>query len=341
MIYRRFVICIAFILLFPVLNILSQNVEMITLQKEMGAKLEWDPILENGVLIKNGNRLLFKLNTPWLIFNYSEKISIQPIQRKNNSIILTNSTAKLVKDYLSHTPEKPISPRIACIIIDAGHGGKDPGAIAFHQINGKTTKIAEKDIVLKTSLLLYNKLKQRFPEKKIILTRSDDRYLTLEQRVEIANHNRIEENEIILFFSIHANASLNKSAKGFEVWYLPPSVRRDVIDPKDIKSQDKEVAYILNDILEEEYTTESIILGKNILDCMQAEVGYLTKNRGLKEEAWFVVRNAKMPSILIELGFITNSEEAKNLVDNFYLQKMVNALYTGICDFSAQFEKKQ
>ena len=99
-----------------------------------------------------------------------------------------------------------------------------------------------------------------------------------------------------------------------------------------------EILPILNTMLEEEYTVESILLARNILEGIDGMVGDRTENRGLKEETWFVVRKAKMPSILIELGFVTNKEEAELLADKNYLMKMSEGIYNGVVDFIIYFE---
>ena len=141
-----------------------------------------------------------------------------------------------------------------------------------------------------------------------------------------------------LFVSIHANAAFNRSAKGYEVWILPGDYRRELIDAAELDVEARPVAPILNVLLEEEYGIESGRLAKAVLDGFDRTVGDLTENRGIREESWFVVRKAKMPSVLIELGYLTNREEARLLSDPSYLQKLAQGIYTGIRDFVASFE---
>jgi N-acetylmuramoyl-L-alanine amidase len=171
-----------------------------------------------------------------------------------------------------------------------------------------------------------------------MLTRHDDRYLKLEERTEIANNVSVGKNEAIIFISIHANAAFNKNAKGYEVWVLPADYRRVLIDSDQLDEESRPIAPILNVLLEEEYSIESITLARAVLDGFDKMVGDVTENRGIREESWFVVRKAKMPSILIELGYVTNKEEATLLADQAYLQKLVMGIYTGIRSFVANFE---
>ena len=98
---------------------------------------------------------------------------------------------------------------------------------------------------------------------------------------------------------------------------------------------------ILNTMKDEEFTVESVLLARNILEGLDGVIGASSKNLGLKEESWFVVRNAKMPSVLVELGFITNPEEAKLMSDQLHLRKMATGLYNGITEFIEQFESKK
>ncbi|UZW05560.1 N-acetylmuramoyl-L-alanine amidase, partial [Treponema pallidum] len=95
---------------------------------------------------------------------------------------------------------------------------------------------------------------------------------------------------------------------------------------------------ILNSMLEEEFTMESIMIARSIADGMQASVGAQSKNRGVKEEAWFVVRNAKMPSVLVELGFVSNPVEARLLNDADYLKRCAQGIYNGLVSFITYFE---
>jgi N-acetylmuramoyl-L-alanine amidase len=191
---------------------------------------------------------------------------------------------------------------------------------------------------LDVSVRLYRLLKERYPSKKILLTRDRDVFLELEERTEIANSMPLEDNEAIIFISMHANASFTKKPKGFEVWYLPPEYKRDLIDRDKVEEENLEILPVLNTMLEVEYATESIMLAKAILEGMERKIGTQTVNRGLKAETWFVVRKSKMPSVLIELGFVTNPEEARLLQDDSYLHKLSQGIYNGIQKFVALFE---
>ncbi|MFA6505392.1 MAG: N-acetylmuramoyl-L-alanine amidase, partial [Treponemataceae bacterium] len=95
----------------------------------------------------------------------------------------------------------------------------------------------------------------------------------------------------------------------------------------------------LNTMMEEEYTTESIMIARSIMDEIARIVGKKSPARGIKAEEWFVVRNARMPSVLVEIGFITNSEDAALLASDAYLRKLSEAIYIGVKDFITKFER--
>ncbi|MBA7624669.1 hypothetical protein ES703_32080 [subsurface metagenome] len=343
----------------------AQTKELNEVLGELNGTLQWNPISGVGYIDVNegaaswsalaassnmksvaflqeaSGRVIFKINSPWVIIDYHHLLTTPGIKRQGGAVLFPEVTVKAIKEYFKRKAEQDSLPRVAVILIDPGHGGKDPGAIGFHTVDGKSKKILEKDIVLKVAHQLHGLLRRQFPDKKILLTREDDTYLKLEERTHLANDIQLGEYEAIIFISIHANASLNKKAKGFEVWYLPPDYRRDLINPESLEDENKEIAPILNVLLEEEYTIESITLAREILSGFDRMVGEITENRGIKEEYWFVVRNAKMPSVLIELGFITHGEEGPRLAREDYLQKLTQGIYTGIRNFIQTFENSR
>jgi len=229
--------------------------------------------------------------------------------------------------------------RIAAIIIDPGHGGKDPGSSATHTVNGRTLNSVEKDITLKVSRMLYAALTAAYPDKNIIITREGDTTLTLDQRVDMANSVTLNKNEAAIFVSVHANSAWpNKDARGFEVWYLSPSFRREVLDRTSYDNPE-EVFPILNSMMEEELTTESILLADAILKRLDEAIGKLSPSRGLKADEWFVVRKARMPSVLVEMGFVSNEAEALLMDTEAHLKNLSDAIYKGIVDFVTFFER--
>ena len=333
---RHFIlgIFLSVFLLLP--DYLQADTDIVELAKAGGGYIEWDFWGEQGTLVLGSHRYGFSLPTGWVIYNYREKIPGRVYRGEGGAVLVSTPAEKRIKETVSTIRSQ--APTIAAVLIDPGHGGKDPGAIGKHRIDGKQLRVLEKDVVLEVCLDLYRKLKEQYPGKRIMLTRSGDTFPSLEERVEMANSMELSPHDAIIYISVHANASLNSRAKGFEVWYLPPDYRRTLIDQESIDTESKEVIPILNTMLEEEYTTESILLAQRILKGMDEKLGGITENRGLKEEIWFVVRKAKMPSVLIELGFVTNQEEAVLLTKKQYLQKLSQAIYNGTSSFIDDFE---
>ena len=238
---------------------------------------------------------------------------------------------------------------ITAIIIDAGHGGKDPGSIGIN-------KIKEKDIVLSFSLELKEELKKILPNVDIVLTRDKDAYPTLQERYKIANTAaKIETDkpENALFISVHANASLSPSAKGFEAYFITAQesseyaravsmlensalVKFDKIDASKYEENSSQLTH--NYMLVEQYQKESRLLAQSIVDEVYKVSGISKRNKPVQNALFYVLKGSIMPSTLIEIGFITNEEDAKFMNTKETRIKMVKATALGIKKFIKKFE---
>lgn len=306
---------------------------------ESGMTLYWDTLSATGIIEKNGHQISFQAENPLCMLDSSALIITDAPVLKDGKLYVTDGFISSAEEYFKSAGGAD-GFKIGAILIDPGHGGKDPGASGTFKVNGKTIKVQEKDVVLSIGKMLYSRLKAAYPEKQIIMTRYGDTFPQLSERTDIANNVKLGANEAILYVSIHANASLNKASSGYEVWYLSPGYRRTVLD-KSVTGGDNSLFPILNSMMEEEYTTESILIAKFIMDGLGAQIGNLSKARGIKAEEWFVVRNANMPSVLIEVGFVTNEKEALNLNTESYLQKIALGIYNGISAFVTHFERSR
>ncbi|MDR1986499.1 MAG: N-acetylmuramoyl-L-alanine amidase [Treponema sp.] len=307
------------------------------------AAFRWDPFFQAGIFSWADQYVSFRVGMPGetglVVLNGKEIRSLPSPFLEQGTLqfpqAFVSALSKALEDDLPQ--EAPVQFRIAAIIVDPGHGGKDTGAVGNHTIDGKSLRVAEKDIVLKVSKDLHSRLARGFPDKQVLLTRDQDTFISLDERVAIANGIPLKDNEATVFISIHANASFNKHVRGYEVWYLNPEYRRTVIDQS--KYQDaQEVVPILNAMLEEEFTSESIRIAESIMKRFDETLGSSFPSRGIKAEEWFVVRNVRMPSVLVELGFLSNERDATLLTDETYLQHFSEALYKGIMDFVDEFE---
>jgi N-acetylmuramoyl-L-alanine amidase len=319
--------------------------ELQAVLRELDATLSWDPLSGQGQLVLSGkqlgepgDRIAFRVGFPWALVNYRYLVSWPDITRSEGGLLFSREGLENLKRHYQASLRRAEQPRVAAVLIDPGHGGTDSGAVGSFVEGKETRRLQEKDVVLSVARELHALLAAEYPERKILLTRSTDEYLKLEDRAAMANTLPLGEHEAVLFISVHANASFNAQAKGYEVWVLPGDYRRQLVDAGSLDEDRKDIAPILNVLLEEEYAIESITLARQVLDGFDRELAGQSGNRGIREESWFVVRNARMPSILIELGFVTNAEEAALLAQEQYLQRLARAIYTGVRKFIHAFE---
>ncbi|GHT77227.1 hypothetical protein FACS1894130_00870 [Spirochaetia bacterium] len=306
------------------------------------AELRWDPIFGTGIFSVAGHQAAFDTGgsgEPGLIILDSRQILSLPAPYLEDGALCFPElfVAALKRAFDNAIEEDQNRFRIAAIIVDPGHGGKDTGAQGIHTVDGKTLKAVEKDINLNASKMLYDRLQAAYPDKRILLTRTGDTFPSLGDRAVFANSVPLKDNEAIVFISIHANSSFNKNARGYEVWYLPPETRRNLID-KDRYSANPEIIPIVNNMIEEEFTTESTMIARSIEKRIGEAMGPSLPSRGVKAEDWYVVKNARMPAVLVELAFVSNEADAIILTDDTLLRKLTDAIYKGITDYVSIFE---
>lgn len=264
---------------------------------------------------------LFYLSEGDLVFDDDENVKITVEKTENLPDEFSNKNSTYKDDAIK---------RIKAIIIDPGHGGKDPGSVGY---NG----LKEKDVVLSTALILQKKIKDKYPDKTIILTRDRDVFIPLEERANIANRTYEKLGETI-FISIHVNSSRSSKSYGFETWHLNADYKRDILNKNSI-SDDKSVANIVNAMMIEEIYKESKELAKNIQDKLEERIGYVSRNRGIKEEKYFVIKKSIMPAVLVEIGFNSNKYEAIRLTNYSYLNKIATGISDGLFKFISDYEK--
>ena len=220
---------------------------------------------------------------------------------------------------------KALGLKVNTIIIDPGHGGKDPGAIAFN--------LMEKDVVLDLAKHLKNLIKRNHPHVRTLLTRSTDEFIELEARTAFANKHRGD-----LFISIHVNASLKKDASGLETYFLNLTTDEEALSlaAKENQTSLKSISdlqTILNDLMVNSKIKESRDLADVIQSSMVEVTGrsnHIMNNRGVKQAPFTVLIGAQMPSVLVETGFITNEKENKILRKDYYKKIIANGIYQGI-----------
>lgn len=227
----------------------------------------------------------------------------------------------------------PIADKLKKVIIDAGHGGNDPGA------RGKSG-LREKDVNLDITRRLARILKSEGIE--VVLTRSSDKFIPLHRRVDIANNSRAD-----IFISIHSNANRVRSLNGFEVYYVAPSVSDTKrayaaaqeaalnLDSSCFAASPPDLKAILWDMIYTYNRAESIELARSICKAMGNNLdGRSMRIKGARFE---VLRGVRMPGVLIETGFLSNREEEQMLKNGYYRQKIAEGIADGIGDYSKGF----
>lgn len=219
--------------------------------------------------------------------------------------------------------------KIRTIVIDPGHGGKDPGAV----YNG----LKEKDIVLEISKYLYEYLKAD-PDLNIHLTRNKDVFIPLEERTAIANKLKAD-----IFVSIHANAAKNKAATGLETFVFNVTNDRAALEVAALENQAttksiSDLQGILKDILKYSKLEESVSLAGSVQSCLVKNVKATTKqNLGVKQAPFYVLVGATMPAILVETGFLSNNDDASKLKSSAYRKKVAKGIYDGIKEYISKY----
>lgn len=243
---------------------------------------------------------------------------------------------------LSEPPNQPMSGRVPealappryRVMIDPGHGGRDPGAVG-------EGGVAEKDVVLAISKRLRRKLVER-QDVDVLFTRAADVFIPLEERIAQANAAKAD-----LFVSIHANASPNPELQGVETYYLNNTNDRATIRlatlengwPQESDSDGGKgtgLSYVLSDLIQSGKEEESIALAHHLQDAIiaRAREHYpRVQSLGVKKGPFYVLVGAHMPCVLVETAFISHVVEGKHLLSSAYQEALAEGLYLGITRF--------
>jgi N-acetylmuramoyl-L-alanine amidase len=215
------------------------------------------------------------------------------------------------------------------VVIDAGHGGKDPGAIG-------PSGLMEKDVVLDIAKRLRD-LMQQEPQWRVTLTRDTDVFIPLEERTAVANAKAAD-----LFVSIHANAAERPDAQGIETYFLDlatdeQSMRVAARENATTLSKVSDLQLILRDLLMTSKRNESSLLAGSVQQALVQAPGGGKNGRdlGVKHAPFLVLMGAEMPSILVETGFISNPGEERKLADLRYRAQAARAIFEGIKEYLA------
>ncbi len=295
-------------------------------------------------LLPNATVALTNREEVWFLKN--------PVQLTRNGIILPSTLIdRLLKatrqsenyhpkpiERIVETPSRFNSSKdkIKFIVLDAGHGGKDPGNV-HHGIPEKKVNLI---ITRKVAAIL----KKKHPGLRIIFTRKDDRFISLEGRSNMAI-NLIRLKYQGLFISIHANASLNTKSKGIETYFYSSNGNHK--SHERIRcfhnltlplSRNPKVHKIITKMYDLQISKESKHLAQMVNQELYNRVRGKTNNRGVKaHKPYFVITHNNLPSILVEVGFLSNSQEARMLMNGSHQYQVALGIATGIHRFITQF----
>jgi len=221
---------------------------------------------------------------------------------------------------------KQLALGVRRIVIDAGHGGKDGGAVGYFK------GVYEKDVVLAIAKRLAQKIRQHM-KCEVILTRNDDQFLALEERSKIANQNNAD-----LFISIHTNAHPNHSVYGLETYYLNLTSDDDAIRVAALENEVSgrkmnDLDTILHDLMQNARINESSRLAGHVQNAIYQHLKKyyrFIKDNGVKQAPFYVLMGAEMPAILIEVGFISNQRDCRRLTNPAFQSHLCNSIVEGI-----------
>ena len=227
------------------------------------------------------------------------------------------------------TLTRTLGLKIGRIVIDPGHGGHDTGTIG-------PTGLMEKDLCLDVALRLSRIIEQRLPGAEVIFTRTDDTFIPLEERTNLANDKKAD-----LFLSIHANSSRNHGARGIETYYLNLKAspeEMEVAARENATSQQNvsDLQELVKKIARNEKIEESREFAEDIQDSLAHRVqrsARNVKNRGVRRAPFVVLIGANMPSVLAEISFLSNPADEQLLKKGEYRQRLAEGLYQGVVNY--------
>jgi len=243
----------------------------------------------------------------------------------------------------------PADLSLKTVVIDAGHGGKDPGTVSADR------KTQEKTLTLKLARDFAARLREEYPGMKVVLTREKDEFIPLNDRAKLASN--VEAN---LFISIHINASArSKGINGFSAYILGPSQKgnydsyevnmeackrensviylEDDYSTKYVGYDDSPESQILLQLMQNAFREQSLSFAETVSDNM--DCGPFKKNWGVMQGNFAVLRQASMPAVLLEFGFMTNPEDLTRLRNETALSELIDNLFKAFSEYKRIYDQ--
>lgn len=302
---------------------------------------DYDSIGRQISLKKSDSEIKLLIDSSMILVN-SHPLDIKyPIVIYNGSVAVPSKFKEIVLDKL-YRQARPLNKqeyagykRIKRVVVDAGHGGRDPGAVG-------RTGLREKDVNLDLAKRLAGILERQGIE--VVMTRKVDKFISLQERVEIANRVNAD-----FFISIHSNSARSRKLNGFEVYYLTDKADDSLralsaaknnidlnIEEGSFYKKSLELKATLWDMLYTQNRWESILMAQAIAQAASRNMGL--RILGVKGASFFVLKGNSIPAVLIEVGFLSNQLEEKYLRNGFYRQQIAEALADGIADYNRRYK---
>lgn len=297
-----------------------------------GIRPEYDALTRTVALAGSSAAMRFQVGRRDLLVNGAFAPMSSPVALYRGMVVIPLELRHKIDElFPGETVASDAFRRLRKVVVDAGHGGKDPGATGPHGVR-------EKDVVLDIARKLRDGLKKEGVE--VVMTRDSDTFIPLETRAQVANKNGVD-----LFVSVHANANRTRSLKGFEVYYISPAVsdsKRAVATAKNTRpnfdagcfaSQSPDLKAIIWDMTYAYDRRESIELSRAICRAMGGVPDI--KVLGVKNANFSVLRGSTMPAVLVEVGFLSNPAEESLIASESYRRKLAERIKEGIryyCD---------
>jgi len=260
-----------------------------------------------------------------------------------NRILSVVTTLPFLLIFITANAQQANSVELRTVVIDAGHGGHDPGTMSADR------KIKESAINLEVALAVGKRIEARYPDVKVIYTRKTNVFVPLAERADIANKNHAD-----LFISIHVNSvRKNTSVSGTEIFVMGTdksesnmevckaensvilleddySTTYQGFDPNNAES------YIFFNLMQSAHFEQSIAMASHVHQSLKK--GPVTKSRGVKQAPLMVLWRTTMPSVLIEIGFLSNSSDRKILSSKTKREEISEGIFNAFCKFKQQYD---
>lgn len=310
---------------------------------------KWDPYVKTATIERKGKIVLMEGSRKMLV-NGSEVELDRPVLQSRGTVYVPTSfmrsgLSRIVDSLYASKPQGLMPPEeaskkftIRSIILDPGHGGKDPGAI------GVRLHLKERNLTLAIAKKLRDELSSQ--GINVIMTRDTDTFIPLPRRTELANKAGAD-----LFISVHINAARTRMLNGFECYYLSEATddnarALEALENSSLQLGDTAAAThssgvdkALWDLTLTENRRESATLASYI--CRSVEANMEIRNRGIRTAKFFVLKGTRMPAVLLEMGYISNIAEERKMSDGAYWDRMVDAIAKGIIRYKDEYERTE